>query len=159
MTCGHRFWSCNMLAFLAHEGTGGRNVEWFWCNDSQRKYVRVSPVTVCRSWTAQQHGSTGRPGAAQDPVLLLSVFHTKGLSRFLEHREVVWRGEPGYFLCHQMTVMCAFCTRTRAREQPGSASPRRAAEVAFPNISFPQFCCFSTESFGSGSLALGAPAL
>lgn len=38
-----------------------------------------------------QRSNTGRPGAAEDPVLLLSVFHTKGLARFLEHREVVWR--------------------------------------------------------------------
>lgn len=38
-----------------------------------------------------QRSNTGRPGAAEDPVLLLSVFHSKGLARFLEHREVVWR--------------------------------------------------------------------
>ncbi|XP_037986701.1 translation initiation factor IF-2-like [Motacilla alba alba] len=152
---GHRFWSCNILAFLSNEGTSGRNVEWFDCNNSQRKYVHASPIPVCRSWTAQQH----RPAAAEDPVVWLSVFHTEGLARFLEDREVVWTGEPGYFLCHQMTVMCAFCRQNRPREQPGSASPRSAAQEALPNTAFPQFCCFTTESFGSGSLALGAPAL
>lgn len=77
-----------MLAFLSNEGTSGRNVEWFGVVIANINMFMLLPSLLV---VLGQRSSIGRPGAAEDPTLLLSVFYTKGLARFLEHWEVVWR--------------------------------------------------------------------